>query len=211
LISKFLEVEDLRERAQHYAIGGYISKSSIDLNSSKNAIRFYPSWDTHGLFFHNVHVAYTQFDMGDNEPGQCRLNADEELKISSNRFTYDRDEYTKEEVGMFLSGMEEEVDNGDADTKTGDEVNNNSIEFLDRFQENGSPSNMYQCGSFDKNEMSSLLNQTGVVGMRFFFGLNVNYSNHIRLMFIGVDSAGKNILKINGSEAIMLERAWPPD
>lgn len=75
--------------------------------------------------------------------------------------------------------------------------------------------NKYPFSYFRESEdgtFKQFLDQAGENGfVRYYFGFNETEKvNLIRVILVAVDAAGKNITSINGGEALILQRSWPP-
>lgn len=210
--------DNLQECATRYSLGGYISKNFLETGIN-NVIKFYPCYDVDFLIFHDdVFLSYMYDSVDALDRYQCRLSINDQLKQSSDDFSYSGSDYTMAEVDTFLSNQEDGSLNNDTPVRhDGKNVNKYSFRMMQEFLADGITPNLIQCGSIWVREIDDLVNQTDnngqpLIGFRFFFGYDPTRKNSIRLIFIGVDSNGKNFITNSaGTDAIILERSWPPD
>jgi hypothetical protein len=62
-------------------------------------------------------------------------------------------------------------------------------------------------GKFPKDDISEILNQSGCVGLRYYFALdNSSSPNSIHVVLCGVDSSGNDMI---ATGAKLKDQAWP--
>jgi hypothetical protein len=75
--------------------------------------------------------------------------------------------------------------------------------------------NVYPFSYFQRNDdgvFEKFLDQARPNGfVRYYFGYDGTMApNRIRVVLVAVDSSGKNIIKVGGEEAVLMEYSWPP-
>jgi hypothetical protein len=75
--------------------------------------------------------------------------------------------------------------------------------------------NDYNFSFFEENaakNLKTLVDQAGSNGfVRYYFGFDeLEKPNRIRVILVSVNSAGKNITTINGQNALIVQKSWPP-
>ena len=137
-------------------------------------------------------------------------NSDYYFKADS-MFVYTSRNKDTATVRSFLKNQQFTV-TGRYDSSRYDAIKQYCDSFLTKFTVN---SNSY--GFFNLTTVNDLLNQQDslgnnvCVGMNYYFGYDETATgNKIRIILIGVDSVGKNILTIDGQPAKILDHNWPP-
>ncbi|MBK9524485.1 MAG: hypothetical protein IPO39_06945 [Bacteroidetes bacterium] len=209
-------VETFPDEAKKNGVGGYVDKK--DLNLVPHTAEGYHGW----LFFNGLYkatfkdeyfLAYRNDSVYQKDSIPCPIIDETYLYNTSSPFVFPDSANTLLGISGFLANMPDPE--GPMNTSIiGKRLKTDCKNFTDYFLVNGEPTNTNRCGFVLGSELKNLLSQTDCVGMRYFFGYEPDRkSDKIRIIFIGVDKNGENIL-VNpdntSQEAIFIENEWPP-
>lgn len=218
-VSAFLSEANPYTQDTTYGMGGYMDSSAFDAGAATDeVIQFFPCFDSNLM---EVFLCYKDLkSYVSTNSNQCDLTDNEVLEQSTNQFVYDKPktQVSASDVANFISTMKTGIDKTHSQV-AGKDVKVFNPQFFVQYNVNGKDPNIIHCGAMNKCEVLRLLNQTDstsktypCVGIRYFFGYDDARNNKIRLVLIGVNADGSNLIHFStGEDAVMLEKEWPPD
>lgn len=212
LIRNFIET--FNDDAKNNGLGGYIDASN--LKTPPHSPENYKGW----LFYNGCYsttfkkeffLAYVYDSISSPDSVPCTIIDEYYYYHSSSPFLFPDSTATLEGISGFLSNMPKPEGPMNSFIP-GKDLDTACQIFSNYFVSSGSPTNESHCGFFLGKEINEILSQSNCVGLRFFFGYEPDRkANKIRIIFIGVDNNGDNILlNDEGKEAIFFESEWPP-
>lgn len=212
LIRNFIET--FNDDAKNNGLGGYIDASN--LKTPPHSPENYKGW----LFYNGCYsttfkkeffLAYVYDSISSPDSVPCTIIDEYYYYHSSSPFLFPDSTATLEGISGFLSNMPKPEGPMNSFIP-GKDLDTACQIFSNYFVASGTPANESHCGFFLGKEINEILSQSNCVGLRFFFGYEPDRkANKIRIIFIGVDNNGDNILlNDEGKEAIFFESEWPP-
>lgn len=218
LILAFLREPTLGDLAFRSAIGGTVLKSAV----KKEAGMIYNgsmAWYCRNLVGPGyLPELFLAFEDGSYEVAKVPNSPNSEKLIYTGRpFTYKREINGDEVIDMLKNDQIPLVE--DLEIDKADVLNSINKLPSDIY---GDPYNNFPCSFFENRgivnrDMDDFFSQGELVAVRYYFGYDTSYShkksNRIRVIFVGVDNDGKNIV---GSEdptiatSRLLQNSWPP-
>ncbi|HKL02083.1 MAG TPA: hypothetical protein VJ911_00355 [Cryomorphaceae bacterium] len=219
LIANFVNHPVLGDVARNKALGGTIAKDSFQPQENPSTglwsgkMGWY-CWDTRlPHAYHPFFLAFEQFNHYDSTavPGQP---GHDYLQVANDQFTY----VTGQNIGQLLLNQQQAFSNPINQKVTKAEV----IPFVHNFANNfppygsNSPFNTQPFGFFNNSpigggqcDWEAFIGQTGLQAIRYYFGYDSSEAvNKIRIILVGVDTYGKNMLT-NTTNDLILERCDP--
>lgn len=207
-------IESFNDDAKKNGLGGYIEGSL--LKEPPHTEEKYKGW----LFYNACYntsfkkeffLAYLYDSVASPDLIPCSIQSEIYYHHSSSPFLYPDSPTTLKGISDFLSNMPKPEGPMNSVIR-GKDLDSACLNFANHFESSGTPINENYCGMFLGSEIDTILQQPDCIGLRFFFGYEPDRSaDKIRIIFIGVDKDGRNILLNNsGKEAIFYENEWPP-
>ncbi|OOG73812.1 hypothetical protein [Algoriphagus sp. A40] len=218
LILSFLREPRLGDLAFSAAIGGTVLKSAI----KKEAGMIYNgsmAWYCRNLVGPGyLPELFLAFEDGSYEVAKVpRAPTSEKLIYTGRPFTYKR-EITMSEVLDMLKHDEIPLV-ADLEINKADVMNCINRLPSDDF---GDPYNKFPCSFFENRgvvnrDMDDFLSNGALKAVRYYFGYDTSYShtksNRIRVIFVGVDQDGRNIVGADNQTMVtsrLVQNSWPP-
>ncbi|GAB3219619.1 hypothetical protein J0A67_04795 [Algoriphagus aestuariicola] len=215
LVLAFLKEPALKELAVTEAIGGTVSKDAIKKYALvfKGSMGWYCRNLTGDTAFPKLFMA---FEDGEYEVAKVPSSPKkEELTCPENTFVFERGHDLASVKEMLLTDVHAPVVDKSI---TRAEVNQfTNLMPLDSAKKKY---NVFPCSFFENRvnqDMDAFFADPNVHGVRYYFGYDnsptYQESNRIRVIFVGVDEAGRNILSVDDPDtktAQLLQNSWPP-
>ncbi|WP_026968053.1 hypothetical protein [Algoriphagus terrigena] len=215
LILAFLKEPALKELAISEAIGGTVSRSAIEKHYLlfKGCMGWYCRNLTGDTAFPKLFMA---FEDGEYEVAKVPSSPKtEKLTCPENTFVYRRNHDLESIKEMLLVDVHNPVVDKEI---TRSQVNQfTNLLPLDNAKKKY---NVFPCSFFENRvnqDMDAFFANRNVHGVRYYFGYDNSAthqeSNRIRVIFVGVDQAGRNILSADEPDtkrAQLLQNSWPP-
>lgn len=233
LISNFLKIKNLYDKAKKYAIGGYMDKSGLSsVTEDSTVIQFFPSYQENPFYKKDeVYLCYKEtkhYSNGNSNTIEGNLSDSEILEQSTDPLYYTKgvSNVSPSDVADFISTIKEKELPTSQDHIEGLNVKKYTKKFFKEYHVGGvDPNPKYHWGAFDKCQVMALLNQTDSIdtvyhctGIHYYFGYDSTRVNKLRIILVGVMKTTSlvvsysNLIKYNtGEEALMFEKEWPPD
>ena len=217
LILAFLSERDLIDLARNEAIGGTVSESAIrGLGLEYFGCMGWYCRDNSGRF----PKFFMAFEDGSYKVGDVASEPrSKTLFYPASTFTYSGSIDYESVVDMLLSQpMQLSIP---PDKEIEKEVVSILLDKLPA-DENDVPYNKFRCSFFENRgvvnkDVTDFLGYTGLKAVRYYFGYDASdshkESNRIRVIMVGVDSEGKNIITAEAPTTItprILQNSWPP-
>jgi len=225
LIYSFLRRQELEQVAKVEAIGGTVSKNSLR-NIIGSALEDTYEGAVAWLCRNNDHIPvpgfpslFLAFESAQYDTRNVpAMPEDDELITPRNIFKFEGS-ITETAIKKWLS--EHTID--ESGKEDGAISKTQVLKLINKMPNDplASPYNRYACGFFEtrsSNSVRDFLNTDGLEAVRYYFGFEDRdashvLSNRIRLIFVGVDGAGKNIMPRDGANILsysLLQNSWPP-
>lgn len=218
LILSFLREPTLYELAINEAIGGTVSRDAIKNEHGavyNGSMGWYCRNDDGIKEFPKLFMA---FEDGSYDVAKVpKLPTSTKLKYPGHTFTYNGKVNEEEVINMLKTDCFPLVDDLEIDK-------DDLLNFINKFPNDShiKPYNKYPCSFFENRgkvtlDMRDFLEPSNLKAVRYYFGYDSSYShaksNRIRVIFVGVDSDGNNIIGSDERMTVtsrLVQNSWPP-
>ena len=218
LILSFLREPKLNNLAVNEAIGGTVSKGAIKNEAGflyLGTMGWFCRKDSNAGEFPKLFMAFEDGSYEIAKVPEEPVSAT--LKCPASTFTYKKG-VNEEDVLWMLRNDSYPLE---PDLDIPKSVMMNLTGKLPK-DDHGVPYNKFACSFFENRgelnkDMQEFLDTPNLEGVRYYFGYDTSYSharsNRIRVIFVGVDASGKNIIPggdITAVSAQIVQNSWPP-
>ncbi len=218
LILAFLKEPKLKELALSEAIGGTVSRDAIK-NEFGAIFNGSMGWYCRNQENNNYPKLFIAFEDGSYDVGKVPdFPTSETLLCPSSTFTYKGNDINEQAVLDMLLTDQIPLAGNIRIYKA--EV----MKFINQLpdESDGIPYNVFPCSFFENRgavnrDIEEFLLHGSLVAVRYYFGYDTSYShkksNRIRVIFVGVDSNGKNIIETGPITTVtsrLVQNSWPP-
>lgn len=219
LIYAFLKQKPLQEIARNEAIGGTIGKDFFDGNKIVDYIGTM-GWFCRNQENENFPKFFLAFETGNYNPLNVpRVPQSDNLNFPNHTFVFES-QYEVTEAGIYSM-----LENLQFKWKNDGQITKKEVKSFVKSKPRdirGKKYNNYRCNFFENsatvlNDIDEFLKNEEIEAIRYFYGyddrdLNHYNSNRIRVILMGVDKDGKNILPVDTVKETysLLQNSWPP-
>jgi len=220
LVSNFVNHSILGPIALNQALGGTIGKYSfqnqINNPGFQNGKMAWYCWnEDRATLYHPFFLAFEQFNNYTNNP-YPEDPEHETLQAPQNIFTYP----TGQSVSHLLKNQQDTLANPINRSISKVEVQLHKKDFGIYFPKDGSNNafnnqpfgfiNSEDRGNGEKSDWETFIDQPGLKAIRYYFGFDDNLTvNKIRIIYIGVDVNGMNMISSDVNSALIIDRSEP--
>jgi hypothetical protein len=218
LIEGFINQPNLLEIGKNQAIGGTVGKEAIKKSNAINYKGCMAWYCSHTQNLSDFPKFFLAFEDGQYNPENVPDNpSSDSLFYPLDTIKYDFEKVSKNNVELMLNSEKTPwKSDGKIDKKTVEDLIKNIPSDM-----NGNLYNRYKCSFFENQrvlnmDIEKFLSNPELDAVRYYFGYDegddYKKSNRIRIILIGVDKEGKNILPENKEEEtyFILQNSWPP-
>lgn len=220
LISNFVNHATLGPIAQKNSLGGTIDKNSFQTQVSNPGFETgkmaWYCWNEDGSApYHSFFLSFEQFNNFTSspypgEPEHASLQAPKKIfKYSAGQSIND---LLKNHQEVLANPINQGISKGDVQLhikdfnldfpkdSSGNAFNQEPFGFI----------NSDDPGGGEKSDWELFLSQPGLVAIRYYFGLDESLSvNKIRIICIGVDTNGENMIPVDVNNALIIDKTRP--
>jgi len=220
LVSNFVNNAVLGQIATDKALGGTIDKNSfqnqVPVQGFESGKMAWFCWDENNEPAHHpFFLAFEQFDKFTDNPFPDEPEHDN-LQIAAEQFTYSQGQ----DVAKMLQTQSQSL----ANPINKDISKSDAIPFINYFGTSfpaSSSNTPFNQESFcfinseipqgeEKSEWEEFVTQPDLVAIRYYFGLDESSTvNKIRIIYIGVDANGRNMISNDVNSALIINKGTP--